>query len=433
MTVEADLVLHNASQLATLSLPRGRAHAGVEMQELAIVEGGAVAVAGGRIAAVGCLDEVRAAVSVGPRTQLLDAGGRLVTPGLVDAHTHLVFAGSREDEFVQKVVDGLSYEAIEERGGGILRTVAATRRASSEELLRQARPVLARMFANGATTVEAKSGYALDTPGEIRLLEAVRDLDREGPVDLVPTFFGTHDVPAEHRGSRDRYLDTVIEEMLPEVADRRLALFMDSGTAYPPEQTAALYAAARARGLAIKVHADEFRAVGGAELAAKWNAVSAEHCICSTDEGIEAMARSGVIAVLLPCVPLVHRLDHAADARRFIGRGMAVALGTDFNPSCLVESMQLVMALGCYASRMSPAEALTAATVNAAFAVGRGDRIGSIEPGKQADMVIWDVSTHTQLAERLGGNLVAVCIKDGRVYTRAAALQQQLGGGERNG
>jgi imidazolonepropionase len=433
MTIEADLLVHNASQLATLARPGGRAHRGAEMQDLAIVEAGAVAVAGGRIAAVGKLDEVRAAVKVGPRTRLLDAGGRLVTPGLVDAHTHLVFAGSREDEFVQKVVDGLSYQAIEQRGGGIPRTVAATRRAGTEELLRQARPVLARMFANGATTVEAKSGYALDTPGEIRLLEAVKHLDREGPVELVATFFGTHDVPPEHQASRERYLEMVIGEMLPAVADRRLALFVDSGTAYPPDQTAALYRAARARGLGIKVHADEFRPVGGAETAAAWSAVSAEHCICSTDEGIEAMARAGVIAVLLPCVPLVHRLDHAADARRFIGRGMAVALGTDFNPSCLVESMQLVLALGCYASRMSPAEALTAATVNAAFAVGRGDRVGSIEPGKQADIVIWEAANPAQLAERLGGNLVAACIKAGRVHGWARAVREQQGEGARNG
>ena len=419
MKRDADLLLSNASELVTLARPHGRPHVGPEMQDLGIVAGGAVAVADGQIAAVGSLEEVRDAVTVGPRTVQVDARGRLVTPGLVDAHTHLVFAGSRADEFVLKVVEGVSYEAIEARGGGIARTIADTRRAGPDALLQQARPVVSRMFANGATTIEAKSGYALDTEGEIRLLEVVRTLDREGPAGIVPTFFGTHDVPAEYSDRRDQYLLKVIEEMLPAVTSRGLARFLDSGTAYTPDQTAALYAAARAHGLRIKVHADEFRAAGGAELAARWNAISAEHCICSTDEGIDAMAASGVIAVLLPCVPLVHRLPQAADARRFIRRGVAVALGTDFNPSCLVESMPLVIALGCYTGRMSPAEALTAATINAAFALGCGGTVGSLEPGKQADLVIWQVRNHAQLAERLGGNLVAAVIKRGRVFPMA--------------
>jgi imidazolonepropionase len=414
---EADLLVYNASELVTLAEPRGRAHVGEEMRELSIVPGGALAVVDGRIAAVGRLDEVREAVTIGPRTLQLDARQRLVTPGLVDAHTHLVFAGSRENEFVLKVVEGLSYEAIEERGGGIAVTVAETRRAGAEELLRQARPVVSRMLANGATTIEAKSGYALDMEGEIRLLEVVRALDEEGPAQCVPTFFGTHAIPAEHARSPDRYLRLVVEEMIPEVARRGLARFLDSGTAYPPERTAELYAAARAHGLGIRIHADEFRAAGGAELAAQWKAVSAEHCICSTDAGIHAMAEAGVIAVLLPCVPLVHRLPQAVDARRFISRGVAVALGTDFNPSCMVESMPLVMALGCYTAHLTPAEALTAATINGAFALGRGDRIGSLEPGKQADLVVWEVTNHLQLAEQLGGNLVAAIVKRGRLLT----------------
>jgi imidazolonepropionase len=295
-------------------------------------------------------------------------------------------------------------------------TVAATRAASLEELLAQARPVVARMFAGGTTTIEAKSGYALDTQGELRLLETFRALDREGPAGCVPTFFGTHDVPSEYAGRREGYLRKVVEEMLPQAASRGLAKFCDSGTAYPPAETAALYRAARAHGLGLKVHADEFRPWGGAELAAQWQAVSAEHCLCSTDEGIQALAEAGVIAVLLPAVPLAHRLPRAADARRFLRRGAAVALGTDFNPSCPVESMTLVLSLACYSCGMSPEEALTASTLNAACAVGRGAEVGSLEPGKQADLVVWQASNPAQLAERLGGSLAAAVIKQGRVW-----------------
>ncbi len=272
------------------------------------------------------------------------------------------------------------------------------------------------MFAGGTTTIEAKSGYALEPEGELRLLEAVRALDREGPADCVPTFFGTHEVPAEYAGRREEYLRLVVERMLPEVAARGLARFCDSGTAFPPDQTAALYRTAKALGLGLKVHADEFRAAGGAELAAEWKAVSAEHCLCSTDEGIQAMAEAGVIAVLLPAVPLVHRLPRAADARRFLRRRAAVALGSDYNPSCPVESMALVLSLACYTCRLSPAEALSAATINAAYAAGCGDLVGSLEAGKQADLVVWEVSNHKQLAERLGGRLASVVVKKGRVF-----------------
>jgi imidazolonepropionase len=416
MNKEADLLVYNASELVTLARPHGRPHVGEEMQDLSPVPGGAVAIVEGRVAAVGCLEDVRDAVTVGPRTRLVDAGGRLVTPGLVDAHTHLVFAGSREEEFVLKVVEGLSYEAIEERGGGIPVTVAHTRSASADQLLRQARPVISRMFSSGTTTIEAKSGYALEPEGEIKLLEVIQALDLEGPAECVPTFFGTHSLPAEYTHRPDRFLKLVVEEMIPAVAKRGLARFCDSGTALPVDQTEVLYATAQKHGLRIKVHADEFRAVGGAELAAKWKATSAEHCICSSDEGIEAMAASGVIAVLLPGVPLVHRLPQAADGRRFIRRGMAVALGTDFNPSCLIESMSLVLSLGCYTVHLSPAEALTAATINGAYATGCGEKVGSLEVGKQADLVIWEVSNHKQLAERVGGNIVAAVMKKGRLF-----------------
>ena len=415
MKKTADLVVYNASELVTLAGPTGRPRTGRQMAELAIIPNGALAVTGQEIAAVGAYDQILKKGGIGPETRVVDAGGCLVTPGLVDAHTHLVFSGSREDEFVLKTVHGVSYLEIEQRGGGIPLTVARTRKADARELMTQARPVLSRMLANGTTTLEAKSGYALNLEGELKLLEVMRALDLEGPMQIVPTLFGTHDVPAEFSDSRDAYFHMVMDELIPEVSRRSLAGFCDSGTAFSHEKTDKLLSAAKSCGMQVKVHADEFAAVGGAELAARNGAVSADHCICSTDEGIRAMAESGVTAVLLPVVPFVHGLASSAPGRRFINAGVPVALGTDFNPSCLNESMQTVMAFSCYRCGLSPAEAITAATINAAYAVGLGDRLGSIEAGKQADLVIWGVDNHKKLPERLGGTLAQTVIKKGRV------------------
>jgi imidazolonepropionase len=412
----ADLIIYNISELVTMAQPHGRSHVGEEMRDLSIILNGAVAIKGGKVAAIGHLEEVLSNIDRDPEMRLLDARGGLVTPGLVDAHTHLVFAGSREDEFIMRVVEGLSYDEIAQRGGGIRVTVAHTRSASADQLLRQARRVVSQMFSHGATTIEAKSGYALETEGEIKLLEVIQALNVEGPATLVPTLLGTHIIPPEFAGKADQFLKIAIEEMIPAVAKRGLARFFDTGTrAFTLDQTEALLMAAKVHGLDVKVHADEFGPTGGAELAAKLGATSAEHCIYSTDTGIEAMAVRGVIAVVLPAVPIALRLPLAPDARRFIDHGMAVALGTDFNPSCLAESMQLVMALACYTTNMSPAEALTAATINSAYAIGCGDKIGSLEVGKQADLVVWKVSNHKQLLSQLGGNLAAMVVKAGRV------------------
>lgn len=413
MTPTADAIIYNASELATLR--PGDVAAGCAMADPGIVADGALALKGETILAVGSLEAVRSQVAVGPATVTIDAGGRLVTPGLIDAHTHLVFAGSRDDEFVQKVVDHRTYQEIEADGGGIPRTVSLTRRATADELLRQARAVARRMLAGGTTTIEAKSGYALEPEGESKLLRVMQALDLEGPAEIVSTLFGTHEVPGEYACDRDAYLRCVIEEMLPVAGRTGLARFCDCGTAYSDDQNAALLAAARTHGMKAKIHADEFAPLGAAELAARCSAVSAEHCLCSTPAGLNAMARAGVIAVLLPAVPLVHRLQGPVDGRRFIAHGVPVALGTDFNPSCLTESMQLVISLACYTYGLSPAEALTAATRNAAHAVGRGDRIGSLDTGKQADLVIWNVRNHRQLAERVGANLARTVIKRGRV------------------
>jgi imidazolonepropionase len=240
-------------------------------------------------------------------------------------------------------------------------------------------------------------------------------LNLKGPLEIVSTLFGTHDIPTEYAESKDEYFRLVVDELIPAVAQRGIARFCDCGTAFDLNRTDELLGAAKTHGLQVKVHADEFAAVGGAELAARHSAVSADHCVCSTDEGLKALEAARVIAVLLPVVPFVHRLPHFAPGRHFIETGVPVALGTDFNPSCLNESMQMVMAFACYACGLSPAESITAATINAAYAVGLGDRIGSLEVGKQADLVIWEVNNHRKLPERLGGALAQAVIKKGKL------------------
>jgi len=411
----ADLLIHGAAELVTMAAKTNGPRCGGAMNRIAAVKSGAVAVANGRILIAGPENEVMATVKVDSTTRQISAKGRLVTPGLVDAHTHLVFAGSRENEFELKIVQGLSYEEIEDQGGGVLATVKQTREASMTRLIAQARPVLHRMLKNGVTTVEAKSGYALTAEGEIKLLQAMEILNHEGPQEIIPTLFGAHDLPPEYSSRSEDFLSYIIDEMIPAVAEKGLARFYDSGVTFPPDDTAKLFAAAKAFGLGVKVHADEFALMGGAALAARCGAASAEHCLNSRDEDLEAMRQAGVIAVLLPAVPIIHRLGQFVDARRFIDNGLAVALGTDFNPSCPVESLSMVMSLACYTAGMHPAEAVTAATINAAYAVGCGHEVGSLEPGKQADIVIWEVANHLQLCANPSSGLAATVIKKGQI------------------
>lgn len=410
-----DMLIHNVGELVTMSSTKSGPRCGRDMDKIAAVKNGMVAVTAGLIVAAGPEEEVATRFKPGPKTRLINAKGRLGSPGLVDAHTHLVFAGSRENEFRLKIEKGLNYGEIEAMGGGVLASVRHTRAADMETLLSQARPVLRRMMRNGVTTIEAKSGYALNTQGEIRLLEAMQRLNQEGPVEIVPTLFGAHEIPPEYANQPEDFLELIIKEMIPQVTKRRLARFYDSGVTFPLEQTERLFSVAKKFGLMLKVHADEFAHVGGAALAARCGAISAEHCLHSSPEDLKAMQGAGVIAVLLPAIPIVHRLNILLDARRFIDSGLAVALGTDFNPSCPVESLSLVIALGCYSAGMSPAEAITASTINSAYAIGRGDKIGSMEPGKQADIVIWDVANHLQLCANPSGGLASTVIKKGKI------------------
>jgi len=411
---ETTIIMH-ASELVTLRGPK-RFRAKAEMSELSIIPDGAIVVSDGVIEDVGRTESVLKEHDA-TGVQRLDARGKVVMPGLVDPHTHLVFAGSREFELDMKL-KGRSYLEIMAAGGGILRTVRDTRAASGDELFEQSAARLESMISHGSTTIEAKSGYGLDKDVELRMLRTVRKLEDAYPVDLVPTFMGAHAVPPEFAGRPDEYVRFVAEEVLPEVAREGLAKFCDvfcESGAFDADQARVVLQAAKALGLGVKVHADEFTSSGGAELAAELGAASADHLAKPSDDGIMAMARKDIVGVMLPGTPYASMSGMYSDARRLIDLGVPVALGTDLNPNCWNESMQFTMSLACYQMRMTPAEAVTASTVNAAAAVGLEKKIGTLERGKRADVIILDVASHAMIPCRFGTNLCSLVMKDGQV------------------
>ena len=350
--------------------------------------------------------------------ETIDAEGMLVTPGLVDAHTHLVFGGWRDHEVPLKI-SGASYLEILNAGGGILNTLRATREASADELFDRSAEFLSEMMNLGVTTVEAKSGYGLDFENEIKQLEVIRRLDRETPLDVVSTFLGAHAIPSEFAGNPDGYIDYLIDKVLPVVAERKLADFCDvfvEDTIFTAEHARKLLLAAQRLGMPSKIHADEINAIGGSELAGEIGAVSAEHLLSTVDGGIESLAKANTVACLLPCTSLY--LDKPfARARDMINAGVPVAIATDFNPgSCPSLNIQLAMNMGYIRYRMYPEEILTAVTLNAACALGMGDRIGTTEKGKQADFVIWNVKDLSMLCYRMGSNQAKTVIKKGKIY-----------------
>jgi imidazolonepropionase len=384
----------------------------------------------GRIAAVGPRAAMETALEAEGyplgRFARIDAAGGCVTPGLVDPHTHLLFAGSREGEWLLRQ-EGAGYLEILESGGGILSTVAATRAASIDDLLAHGRRWLDEMLAHGVTTIEAKSGYGLDLETEIRLVEAAYRLGGEGPIEIVPTYLGAHAVPSEYRSrpeGTEAYVRSVIDEQLPGIAAHGRARFCDvfcEGGVFSADQSRRILETAAGFGMALRLHADELAPSGGAELAAELGAASADHLATPSEAGIEALAQAAadgraVVATLLPATTWFLMKDHGAPARTFIERGVPVALGTDFNPGTSpTASLPLAMTIACLELRMSPDEALSAVTINAARAIGLEDDIGSLEPGKQADLVVWRVPSSTQIPYWPAAELARTVVKSGRV------------------
>lgn len=352
--------------------------------------------------------------------ETLDAKGQLVTPGLVDAHTHLVFGGWRAHELMQKL-RGVPYLEILAAGGGILSTVRATRSASRQELKDKARLALEEMLSFGTTTCECKSGYGLDMETELEQLRAVKELDQEQPVELVSTFLGAHALPEEYKQDRKGYVTLLKEQVIPGVAEENLAQFCDvfcETGVFTAQEAEEILRCGQAHGLGAKIHADEIHAIGGSQVAGKLRAVSAEHLIAAEEKEIAALAEGGTVAVLLPATSFY--LDKPfARARDMVNAGVPVAVATDFNPgSCPSLNLQLAMNLACYKYRLRPEEVLTAVTLNAAAAIGKSNTLGTLEPGKQADILIWNAPDLDYVFYRFGSNLVNTVIKKGKTVFR---------------
>jgi imidazolonepropionase len=424
--MNADLLIHSAAQLCTIPPHDGGPQRGARLGDLGLIEGGAVACAGGRIVAVGSTAEVRARWRAAVE---IDAIGRVVCPGFVDAHTHVVWAGERAGEFVQRIA-GATYQEIAASGGGILATVRATRAAPLLQLVAESRARLDRMLAHGSTTVEVKTGYGLSLEGELKMLEAIAVLQASHPLTLVPTFLGAHAVPPEYQDDPDGYVGLIIEKMLPAVKSQigksanpqspfsNLSfcdVFCDEG-AFTLEQSRRVLEAASGLGFGLKIHADEFKPLGGVTLAVELDAVSADHLVCTPAEEIALLGQSDTVAVALPATPFGLGSREYTPAQAILGAGGILALATDCNPgTAWCESMPFVIALACRTMRLTPAQALVAATLNAAHAVGLGDEVGSLQVGRRADILILALPSVDHLGYRFGANPVQWVVKDGRV------------------
>lgn len=412
--MKADLILKNIGKLVTM---QGSSSFRVkeEMNKINIIENAYIAVKNGKILAIGVGDEF--GNLCGEDTKIHDAEGLLVTPGLIDSHTHLIHGGSRENEFSMKL-NGVPYIEILNNGGGILSTVKATKEASEEELYKKAKKSLDRMLEFGVTTVEEKSGYGLELNTEIKQLEVARALDKNHPVDLVHTFLGAHAVPEEYKENHKAYIDILVDVMMPKIKDMELAEFCDvfcEEGVFTIEESEYILQKAKEIGYKLKIHADEIESLGGAELAAKLGCVSADHLMAASDEGIKMMAENNVVANILPATSFNLNKNYA-DCRKMIDMGAIVSLSSDYNPgSCPSENLQLVMQLGCLHLKMTPNEVLTAVTINAAYAIDRADKIGSIEVGKNADFVVFDARNVEYLMYHFGINHTKKVYKNGNL------------------
>jgi imidazolonepropionase len=419
-----DLLIHNAAQLVTCVAQSGGPVRGKAMLDPGIVSDGAIAIHKGSIIAVGRSGDITpnftAAVSI-------DARGRVVCPGFVDAHTHIVYAGDRVGEFEMRI-QGAAYLEILAAGGGIVSTTRQVRQASVADLVEQTLPRLETMLRHGATTVEIKTGYGLDTASELKILHAIEELARRQPVTLVPTFLAAHAVPPEFSGRADDYVDLVIDSMIPPAADwyqsssfaaQTIPFFIDvfcEKNAFSLDQSRRVLEAGVKHGMRVKAHVDEFVNLGGSLMASALGAVSIDHLDATTSEQIAEIAGSSTVCVAIPAVNFHLGNPHYANARGMIDAGAAVALATDFNPgSAPCPSIQFVMALACRYQRMLPAEALLASTINGAYAVGLGNVCGSLEPGKWADVLIVDAADYRHLTYQFGGNLVRQVIRKGHI------------------
>jgi imidazolonepropionase len=412
----ADFLLYNAGQLLTCDHNAPGPKRGQALGDVGLVGGGAVAARGGRLVAVGPEAEVLRAVELSPGAVTIDAGGNTVLPGLVDCHTHAIYAGDRAAEFALKLA-GVSYLDILKQGGGINTTVRHSRQAGDAELAAQTAGRLKTMLAHGTTTVEVKSGYGLTTAEELRQLKIVAELAAELPLDIVPTFMGAHAVPPEYKDRSEAYVDLVVAEMLPAVAAQGLARFCDvfcEAGVFSVAQSERILRQAAALGLGLKIHAEEMQETGGALLAGRLGAVTAEHLLYVSPAGIGALAAGGTIAVLLPGTSFYLR-ERYAPARDLIAAGVPVALATDANPgSNPCENLQLVLNIACLYLRLTPEEAINAVTLNAAHALGLTATVGSLAVGKQADLVVLACDDYRYLAYHYGINLVRQVIKKGR-------------------
>ncbi len=418
--MKPDILLTNIGQVATLEGHSEKPKTGVQMRELSIIENGAIAIKDGKILAVGSAKDVLSQISEEPDFPTIEFPGMLAVPGFIDSHTHLVFGGSRENDFAMKLA-GKTYLEILESGGGILNTLRSTRAANLSELVSNAFSYAESMLSMGTTTIEVKSGYGLDTENELKMLQSIEILREKLPITFVSTFMGAHVIPPEYDGKIDDYVDLIVNEMIPAVADNELAeycdVFCEQGV-FDVEQSRRVLLAAKEKGLKLKVHADEIVQLGGASLAAEVEAISADHLLMASEHGLEDMLKAGTIATLLPATAFSLDTDYA-DARKMIEMELPVALATDFNPNCANESLFFTLALACYKMKMQPREALSAITINAAHALNRGATHGSLEPGKTADILILECPNPEFLTWRFGTNLVHTVVSNGQVvHTR---------------
>jgi imidazolonepropionase len=414
------MLIHHISQLLTLA---GGAQRGAELGRLGMIPDGAVLVRDGRIAAVGAAVEL---LSAYPGEERLDAGGRVVLPGFVDPHTHLVWAGNRAAEFEMRL-QGKTYLEIQAAGGGILSTVKATRNASPETLLEETLPRARALFRHGTTTAEAKTGYGLELGSELRQMQTLLEINRRGPLEIVPTYLGAHSIAPEWTHDPDGYTDVVCREQLPALAAwwqehapelplPFVDVFCETG-AFTLAQSRRILETARALGFPLKIHADEFDNLGATSMAAQLGAVSADHLVKTSAEDIRALAAAGTVAVSLPCTPFGLADPHYTPAREILAAGGTLAIASDLNPGTgWCENMQFVIALACRYLRLTPAQAIAAATINGAAAIGRAGQVGSLEPGKQADLLVLKVDDYRHLGYRFGTNLAHTVIKNGILY-----------------